>query len=125
MILDTNAVSALAMEDAGLVSLLASRDRHHLPVIVIGEYDFGLAGSRRGRELRQWLALLVSESIVLPVELETAHHYALLRNELKKAGTPVPSNDIWIAALALQHGEPIVSRDTHFDCIASIQRIAW
>ncbi len=125
MILDTNAVSALATEDAALVKLLASSERHHLPVIVIGEYGFGLAGSRRGKELQKWLALLVSESIVLPVELETADHYARLRKELKEAGTPIPSNDIWIAALARQYSLPVVSRDTHFDHVRTIQRLTW
>ena len=125
MILDTNAVSALATEDTAIVQLLTTSERHHLPVIVIGEYRFGLEGSRHGNELRNWLEVLVSESIVLPVELETATHYALLRRELKEAGTPIPSNDIWIAALALQYDEPIVSRDTHFDQISSIRRIAW
>jgi len=74
MILDTNAVSALAMGDDGIIPVLAASERHHLPVIVIGEYGFGLAGLRRGRELQKWLALLVSESIILPVELATATH---------------------------------------------------
>lgn len=125
MILDTNAVSALAMEDAGIIKVLAPSERHHLPVIVIGEYDFGLAGLRRGRELQKWLELLVSENIVLSVELETATHYASLRTELKRAGTPIPANDLWIAALAREHGLPIVSRDTHFDRVRGIERLAW
>jgi tRNA(fMet)-specific endonuclease VapC len=125
MILDTNAVSALAMEDAGIIKVLAASERHHLPVIVIGEYGFGLAGLRRGRELQKWLELLVSENIVLSVEHETATHYARLRTELQRAGTPIPANDLWIAALAREHGLPIVSRDAHFDRVRGIQRLGW
>ncbi len=125
MILDTNAVSALAMGDAGIIQALAGRERHHLPVIVIGEYNFGLTGLRRSRELQKWLALLVSENIVLAVELATAAHYARLRAELRRAGTPIPANDIWIAALAREHGLPIVSRDAHFDHVRGIERLTW
>jgi len=125
MILDTNAVSALGSKDADLITLLASSARHHLPVVVIGEYDFGLTNSRRGEDLRKWLTWLVSESIVLPIDLETAARYALLRKELKQTGKPIPVNDLWIAALAMQHGLPIVSRDAHFDHVSSVKRIAW
>ncbi len=125
MILDTNAVSALAMEDAGVIEALEGSDRHHLPVIVVGEYRFGLAGLRRGLELQKWFELLVAESIILFVELETAVHYAKVRAELKRAGTPIPANDIWLAALAREHGLPIVSRDTHFDRVRGIKRVGW
>jgi len=48
-----------------------------------------------------------------------------LRIELKRAGTPLPANDLWIAALAREHGLPIVSRDAHFDRVRGIQRLAW
>ena len=59
------------------------------------------------------------------MDLETADHYARLRNELKQAGMPIPSNDIWIAALACQYGLPVVSRDTHFDRVRGIRRLDW
>ena len=123
MILDTNAVSALSFEDADLVTVLGKRLRHHLPVIVIGEYEFGLAGSKRYKELKAWFALLVSESLVLTVDRETATHYGAICAALKRSGTPIPSNDLWIAALALQHGFPVVSRDQHFDVVRGVQRV--
>jgi predicted nucleic acid-binding protein len=62
---------------------------------------------------------------VLPVEAETARHYAALRHELKRRGRPIPSNDAWIAALAVEHGLPVVSRDGHFDAIEGVRRIHW
>jgi tRNA(fMet)-specific endonuclease VapC len=125
MILDTNAVSALSFEDADLAKVLRAGLRHHLPTIVIGEYECGLAGSKRNKELNAWFALLVSESLVLAVDRETATHYGAICATLKQNGTPIPSNDLWIAALAMQHGLPIVSQDRHFDRVPGIRRLVW
>lgn len=125
MILDTNAVSALSFEDAGLTGLLGGNERHHLPVVVIGEYEFGIAGSKRKKELKAWFALLVSESIVLNIDRETAVQYGQVCEALKRAGKPIPSNDVWIGALALQHGLAVVSRDGHLDWVPGLRRLAW
>lgn len=125
MILDTNAVSAISFGDAALAALLASTLRHHLPVIVIGEYEFGLAGSKRNKELKAWFNLLISESIVLEVDRQTAAHYGEISSVLKRSGAPIPANDLWIAALAIQHGLSIVSRDEHFDRVAGVHRVGW
>ena len=92
MILDTNAVSALSFEDADLAEFLGTSLRHHLPVIVIGEYEFGLAGSKRNKELKAWFNLLVSESIVLTVDRETASRCGTICAALKRSGKPNPSN---------------------------------
>jgi predicted nucleic acid-binding protein len=54
-----------------------------------------------------------------------AHAYGAVRLELKKAGTPIPINDTWIAAIARQRGLPVISRDVHFDAVAGIQRVSW
>lgn len=125
MILDTNAVSALSFEDPALVAVLEKSLRHHLPVVVIGEYEFGLTASKRHQEFRAWFALLVSESLILTVDRETATHYAAICAALKRHGTPIPSNDLWIAALAVQHGLPVVSRDGHFDAVRGVRRVGW
>ena len=125
MILDTNAVSALLGGDAELAERLEGAERHHLPVIVIGEYRYGLARSRHRRSLSLLLESLARESIVLRVDERTADTYAEVRNELRAQGKPLPENDVWIAALARQHGEPVVSRDRHFDGVAGLRRFAW
>jgi predicted nucleic acid-binding protein len=125
MILDTNAVSALSFDDADVAALLGTSLRHHLPVIVIGEYECGLAGSKRNKELRDWFDLLVSESIVLEVDRETATHYAAICADLKRSGKPIPTNDLWIAALAVQHSLPLISRDEHFDRVPNVRRVGW
>lgn len=125
MILDTNAVSALLTGEPGLDEVLGVADRHHLPVIVIGEYRFGLLGLRQRPRLESLFLRLIAESIVLDVEHQTAEHYAAIRHELRQQGQPVPENDLWIAALARQYDLEIVSRDPHFDVIAGVKRVAW
>jgi tRNA(fMet)-specific endonuclease VapC len=125
VILDTNAVSALLAGDPAIGEVLAGEDRHHLPVIVLGEFRYGLLRSTHRRRLETLLETLVRESIVLRVDEETAEAYARLRDALRRAGRPIPENDIWIAALANQHDQPVVSRDLHFDDVGGISRVGW
>ncbi len=125
MILDTNAVSALFDGDSSLAAVLAATERHHLPVVTLGEYLYGLKFSRHRRALESLLETLESESISLGLDSDTARHYADIRGELKAAGRPIPENDLWIAALARQYRLPIVSRDGHFDEIHGVRRIGW
>jgi tRNA(fMet)-specific endonuclease VapC len=125
VILDTNAVSALLAGDAALGEVLAEEERHHLPVIVIGEYQYGLLGSRFRVHLQGLLATLVRESLVLLVDETTAETYSQVRDELRRKGRPIPENDIWIAALARQHRQLVVSRDGHFDDVPDLRRVAW
>ena len=125
MILDTNALSAFADGVSPVVQRVAAADELHIPVIVLGEYRFGIATSRRRREYERWLARGHSFWNVLPLIQETATHYASIRQQLKSAGTPLPANDVWIAALALQHHLPILSRDAHFDVVPGVTRLSW
>lgn len=125
MILDTNAVSALLAGDPGLGEVLAEDERHHLPVIVIGEYRYGLLGSRFRTHLQNLLEVLMRESFILRVDETTAETYSRVRDELRRKGRPIPENDIWIAALARQHRQPIVSRDGHFDEVPDLRRVTW
>jgi len=62
---------------------------------------------------------------VLDVGEVTSAQYAELRLELKRAGTPIPTNDLWIAALCRQHAWPILSRDRHFDLVKGVMRVSW
>ncbi len=125
MILDTNAVSSLLEGDPALEALLAREPRHELPVIVIGEYRYGLARSKRRRSLLPLFNELIRESTVLAISLETAAAYAVVREALRAQGTPIPENDVWISALAIEHGLEIVSRDRDFDQVAGLRRRSW
>ena len=125
MILDTNALSAAAENDPAIVALLARINQLSLPVIVLGEYRYGISQSRHRSEYESWLEGLVADCIVLDVTDETTRHYAAINLELRQIGKPIPTNDLWIAALCRQHAQPIVSRDDHFDLIQGNRRIEW
>jgi len=125
MILDTNALSALAEKDAGLIEKIRTAPRLFVTLISLGEYHYGIQNSRKKKELSQWLALFLEKAEVLSPGLETLPHYASIRHELKMAGTPIPANDCWIAALVRQQKLPIVSRDQHFDKVNGIRRLDW
>ena len=125
MILDTNALSALLEGDPGVQTILENAQDIYLPVIVLGEYQFGLIRSRARKPLMALLDRLQRLANVLSIDVETVAPYAAIRDELKQAGTPLPSNDVWIAALARQHELPILSRDSHFDVVRRAERIGW
>lgn len=125
MILDTNALSAVADNDPAAVRIFTEAASIELPAIVLGEYRFGIAHSRRRTAYEKWLEELIAATRVLPVEAVTSAHYAKVRAELKKAGRPIPSNDLWIAALCRQHGLPLMTQDRHFDAVQGLKRIGW
>lgn len=123
--LDTNAVSALFDGDDALRSLLSHDERHALPIVVVGEYRYGLLRSRHRKRLEALLGSLVRESELLLVEDETTRRYAQVREGLRRRGRRLPENDVWIAALALQHGLDLVSRDEHFEAVEGLVRREW
>jgi predicted nucleic acid-binding protein len=125
LILDTNALSAIANGERTAAKEFVRAPEVAIPVIVLGEYRFGIARSRHKSAYERWLAQMISMSRVLEIDEQTAIWYADLRNQLRDAGTPIPSNDAWIAALCRQHALPILSRDRHFDLIKGLQRLAW
>ena len=125
MLLDTNALSGLAARDEKLLRTLEHAPRLCVSIISAGEYVYGLTQSRYQTELADWLEAFLSRADLLHIGRKTLPHYAEIRWQLKKDGTPIPANDCWIAALAKEHRLPIVSRDRHFDAVKGVRRIAW
>jgi len=125
LILDTNALSMFAEGDRDVTSQISSSDAVSVPVIVLGEYRFGILQSRYRQQHERWLAGVLPTLLVLPVDDETAVHYASIRLELKQTGTPIPTNDLWIAALCRQHNFSPPSRDHHFDRVKGVHRVSW
>ncbi len=125
MILDTNALSALAEGEPAALTLAARANQVEIPVIVLGEYRFGISRSRHREEYERWVEEMLSGSTVLDVSEPTTAAYAEIRSELKQAGTPIPSNDVWIAALCRQYGLPILTRDRHFDYVEGLTRLSY
>ena len=125
MILDTNALSAFVDGDAGVGAILRTQARAAIPVIVLGEFRYGIAESRHRKAYESWLDSQLRHFDVLAITDQTAIAYAALRVALRRSGRPIPANDAWIASLALQHRLPILSRDAHFDVVAGVQRTGW
>ncbi|MGB9067122.1 MAG: type II toxin-antitoxin system VapC family toxin [Candidatus Acidiferrales bacterium] len=125
MILDTSGLSAVADGDSSLGPILREASEVAVPVIVLGEYIYGIRQSRHRKRYEGWLQESLPNYRVLRVDEETAPSYAALRSELKKAGTPIPSNDIWIAALSRQYGLAVLSKDRHFDHVPGLHRVDW
>jgi predicted nucleic acid-binding protein len=109
VILDTSALSAFVDGDAAVGEVLRHQARACIPVIVLGEFRYGIAQSKHRLAYEQWLKSQLGHFDVLPVTDETTVSYAALRATLKERGTPIPANDAWIAALALQHRLPFES----------------
>ena len=125
MILDTNALSAFVDGDPKVGNILRREPRAAIPVIVVGEFRYGVALSRHRRIYEDWLDTRLPEFEVLHVTESTAATYAALRVELKRSGRPIPANDAWIAALALEHRMPVLTRDEHFDAVPGLARRSW
>lgn len=125
MILDTNALSAFVDGDPGVGEALDGLARVAIPVIVLGEFRYGIAGSRHRRAYEEWLDSQLRHFDILAITAETGVTYAKLRVSLKRAGRPIPANDAWIAALALQHRRAVLSRDGHFDHVVGVKRRSW
>jgi len=125
VILDTNALSAWLDGDRALRRHLETAQRISLSPIALGEFRFGVLGSRQRISYEQRLRLIEQEFPPLPINGITAAHYAALRRELAAKGPPIPWHDLWIAAQARQYQVAVLSRDEHFDAVPGLQRISW
>ena len=125
VMIDTNIYSLAMKGDAGVVGVLREVDRIGISTISIGELFSGFKGGNTEKKNREELEIFLDSArvVVHPIEVETADFYATILNRLKSAGTPIPTNDIWIAASAFQHGYKLYSRDKHFRFIQGLIQI--
>jgi tRNA(fMet)-specific endonuclease VapC len=122
--LDTNRLTDLFQGDAQLAERLGECDEVWLPLMVLAEIQAGFyGGSQQHRNEILLRSFLVQPTvrILLPAR-DTAEHYARLFVQLKRAGTPIPDNDLWIAALVLQHDLVLITRDRHFERVPQLLR---
>ena len=125
MILDTNALSAFVDGEPTVGARLSAEARVAIPVIVLGEFRYGISGSRHRGAYERWLEDHLPEFEILTVTEPTTHAYARIRVSLRKLGRPIPANDAWVAALALQYRLPVLSHDEHFDAVPGVRRETW
>ena len=122
MLIDTNIYSYALMGDESVIELLREADEIGFSVVSIGELlaGFKLGGKeqKNRKELEQFLDS--PRVVVYPVDESTADFYAQILCNLRQIGKPVPTNDIWIAASAFQHGLKLLTRDSHFQWIPGL-----
>jgi len=123
--IDTNRYRDFCAGESGVVEVFASSRTIHIPLIVLAELRAGfLCGRLSGRNEAVLMRFLSRPRVhVLCADEQTTHHYARLFTQLRSQGTPIPTNDIWIAALVMQHDLFLYSRDRHFDHLPQLPRV--
>lgn len=124
-LLDTNIVISLFADDAIIKQNLTQADEIFIPSVVIGELCYGAWKSGRFKANLARVEEFTAVSTILPCDAETARQYGEVKNKLRLKGRPLPENDIWIAALALQHNLIVVTRDAHFQQVDNFKTVAW
>ncbi len=124
-LLDTNIIIALFADETAVKDRLAQVNEVFLPTIAIGELCYGAKKSGRTEANLARIDELVVSSTVLGCDVNTARQYGEVKHKLRLKGRPLPENDIWIAALALQYGLILVTRDAHFQEVDELQTVAW
>lgn len=122
LIIDTNAYSGFMRGEHRAVRALRTTHEIHLPLIVLAELLAGFAAGARPQKNREELARFMASPRVqlMKPDQKTAQHYADVFVALRKLGTPIPTNDLWIAALARQHRLPLLSFDAHFGAVPGV-----
>jgi tRNA(fMet)-specific endonuclease VapC len=122
--LDTNRLTDLFQGDEALAAQMGVCEEVWIPLIVLAEVKAGFyRGFRQGQNEALMASFLVRSTVeILLPGRETAEHYARLFVQLKRAGTPIPDNDLWIAALVLEKDLTLITRDRHFERIPQLLR---
>ena len=122
LVIDTNVYSGLLRGDDRAVRALRAAHEVHLPLVVLAELLAGFAvGTRTGKNREELARFMASPRVhLLLPDAKTAHHYADMYAALRVQGTPIPTNDLWIAALARQHRMPLFSFDDHFGVVPGL-----
>ena len=125
VLIDTNIYSLAMKGDMTAVDALRKIDRIGFSCVSIGELYSGFKGGRHEQKNREELNIFLDSPRVLvhAIDEGTAEFYASILNDLRLAGTPIPTNDIWIAAVAFQHGYKLFSMDKHFELIPGLVRL--
>jgi predicted nucleic acid-binding protein len=122
ILLDTSALSAFFRGHGGIAEAVRAAGRIAVTPIVLGELGAGFRGGSKHDANRNLLRRFLDSPRVriLGIDPETADRYALIHDSLRRAGTPIPTNDIWIAASAMQFGLLLVTTDAHYERVSQI-----
>jgi tRNA(fMet)-specific endonuclease VapC len=124
ILLDTNCYSAYLAGDERVLSALAEAEVVYMSIFVLGELFAGFRGGTKVQQNRGYLKRFLAKSNVkiLSATLETAEIFGDLKDKLKRSGSPLPINDVWIAAHALETGSGLITYDSHFQKITGLRR---
>jgi tRNA(fMet)-specific endonuclease VapC len=123
--IDTNIYSAFKKGDKQITELLETCDRIFIPAVVLGELYAGFyLGSRLKENLRE-LELFLSQPdvTIIDSDRDIADNYGHLFSNLKEQGTPIPTNDVWIAAAAMKVGAKLATFDSHFNAVQGVVKV--
>ncbi|MFQ6056260.1 MAG: type II toxin-antitoxin system VapC family toxin [Methanosarcinales archaeon] len=123
--LDTNAVIAYREGILEVCTLIEGAEMLFLPVIVLGELLYGALNSAQPEKNKQDIYKFLEYSVLVPIDEAIAVRYSTIRLSLKRTGNPIPENDLWIAAMAIEFDMPLLTRDTHFDYVQGLKVINW
>ncbi len=123
-LLDTNIVIAFLTGDESIQGPDPT-DQLYVSCTVIGEMFYGAFNSNQIEENTARLVEFVRDAVSVPCDDDTARVYGEIKTSLRKTGRPIPDNDIWIAAVAMQHSLSLVSRDEHFANIDRLNLVRW
>lgn len=124
-LLDTNVIIALFKGDENVQKQLVHASEVFVPVIAVGELYYGAQHSTQIEKHMTEVQQLVAQVSVLRCDQSTAECYGQIKSELRAKGHPIPENDVWIAALALQHSLTVVTRDQHFKKVDGLTTEEW
>ena len=124
ILLDTNCYSAYLAGDEQVLNALAEAETVYMSIFVLGELFAGFRGGTKERQNREYLKRFLAKSSVktLSATQETAEIFGDLKDKLKKSGSPLPINDVWIAAHALETASVLITYDSHFQKITGLRR---
>lgn len=124
-LLDTSVVIRLLAHDQAVEERLASGVPISVSIVVLGELCFGAYNSNRVQENLAKIEELAARVDVINSDIGTAREYGRIKKELLLKGRPIPTNDIWLAAVARQHALRLVSSDKHFTCVDGLDLEPW
>jgi len=124
-LLDTNIVIALLEDEALAKDKLAMADEVFVSSVTLGELYFGAWKSGRPQANLARLGEFAADNVVLGCDSDTARRYGEVKDALRLKGRPIPENDIWIEAMALQHNLTLITRDRHFNEVDGLKVEIW
>jgi tRNA(fMet)-specific endonuclease VapC len=125
VLLDTSVVIRHFRDASALADKLAAYEELYLPGPALAELYYGAFKSDRSQEHLDQIERFLAAADVLTPDQDTSKHYGKIAAQLARRGTPIPQNDIWMAALSIQCGLPLATTDQHFRNIEGLKLLLW